>query len=197
MSRILVSGLINHVLDRLEQTAALVILYDANGQRMIFTDLKDIQNQSYPDELFIQGLDGCELAVLCNINFSRPFLARVRKAGIPLATDVHAIADLDDEYHQDLMNNADILFMSHERLPVDVEVCAQQALDRFRAEVLVIGLGERGVLLAVRSDHSLQNYPVVNTRPVVNTIGAGYKFGICAFEISIYKIKGIIKTWTT
>jgi acarbose 7IV-phosphotransferase len=162
-----------YVLDRLEQTAQSVIVYEPTGQRMIFTDLKNIQDQAYPDELFNQGLDSCELAILCNINFSRPFLARVQQSGIPIATDVHAIASLDDEYNQDFMNNADILFMSHERLPNDVERFAQQALDRFRVEILVIGLGERGVLLAVRSDRSIHEVPAVKTRPVVNTIGAG------------------------
>ena len=34
----------------------------------------------------------CDLAVLCNINFSRPFLEVAKRRGIPIATDVHAIA---------------------------------------------------------------------------------------------------------
>jgi sugar/nucleoside kinase (ribokinase family) len=161
------------VLDRLEHTAESVILYDSNGQRMIFTDLKDIQNQSYPDEFLDLGLDGCDVAMLCNINFSRPFLNRVRQAGKLIATDVHAIASLEDEYNQEFMNNADILFMSHERLPVDAEQWAGQVLDRFQVKVLVIGLGEEGALLAVRSDGNMIKIPAVKTRSVKNTIGAG------------------------
>jgi acarbose 7IV-phosphotransferase len=161
------------VLDQLAHTAQSVILYDADGQRMIYTDLKDIQNQSYPDALFNLGLEGCELAVLCNINFSRPFLAKVRQAGIPIATDVHAITSLDDEYNQDFMMNADILFMSHERLSGDLENFARRVLDRFQVEVLVIGLGEGGALLAARSDDHICWISAVKTRPVVSTIGAG------------------------
>ena len=39
--------------------------------------------------------------------------------------------------------------------------------------MVVIGLGERGALLAVRRDRAIQRFPAVYTRPVVNSIGAG------------------------
>ena len=59
-----------------------------------------------------------DLLVLCNINYTRAFLSLGKELGKPVATDVHAIADLDDAYNRDFMAHADILFMSHERLPV-------------------------------------------------------------------------------
>jgi len=37
----------------------------------------------------------------------------------------------------------------------------------------VIGLGEKGALLAVRKDGFVGRFPAVYTRPVVNSIGAG------------------------
>ena len=37
----------------------------------------------------------------------------------------------------------------------------------------VIGLGSQGALLAVRQDHIIERFPVLPTRPVVSTIGAG------------------------
>jgi ribokinase len=40
-------------------------------------------------------------------------------------------------------------------------------------EVLVIGMGSQGALLAVRRDGFVGRFPAVSTRPVVNTIGAG------------------------
>ena len=162
-----------HVLPRLNHTAQSVILYDLTGRRQIHTDLKDIQDQTYPVELFDRALVGVNLAVLCNINFSRPFLALARLAGVTIATDVHALAELDDPYNQDFMANADILFMSHERLPVAPEELARRILDRFGVKILVIGLGEQGALLAVRQDAFIGSIPAVQVRPVVNTIGAG------------------------
>lgn len=161
------------VLSCLSQTAQSVILYEASGRRQIHVDLKDIQEQSYPEDAFHQALLHSDLAVLCNINYSRPFLNQVRQVGIPLASDVHAVASLEDEYNQDFMAAADILFLSHERLAVEPEEFARQILERYRAAIVVIGLGAQGALLAVRGEKSPRRFPALATRPVVNTIGAG------------------------
>jgi acarbose 7IV-phosphotransferase len=161
------------ILDELAQTPQSVILYDAQGARQAHTDLKDIQERSYPQEQFEQALLDCSLAVLCNINFSRPFLALARQAGVPVATDVHAISDLDDPYNRDFMQAADILFMSHERLPCPPAEWVRRLRARYDPEVLVIGLGAGGALLSVRGDSSWEHLPAVRTRPVVSTVGAG------------------------
>jgi ribokinase len=162
-----------HVSTRLRQTPQSVILYDHAGRRAIHTDLKDIQDVAYPAERFEDAIRGCALAALCNINFSRIFLARARALGIPIATDVHTIADLDDPYNRDFMAAADILFMSDERLPCEPETWVRRLWDRYRPEVAVVGLGAAGALLGVRGDRFLGRFPAVRTRPVVNTIGAG------------------------
>jgi len=161
------------VIEAAAQTAQSVILYAPDGKRQIFVDLKDIQHQAYPLRLFEEAVPGCDLLALCNINFSRPFLPPARQAGIPIATDVHTINDLEDDYNRDFMEAAQILFMSDEWLPVPPEEWARQIMDRYPAEIVVIGLGDQGALLAVRSDHFIQRFPAVQTRPVVNTIGAG------------------------
>jgi sugar/nucleoside kinase (ribokinase family) len=161
------------VLEAMERTPHSVILYDPAGQRQINLDLKDIQEQIYPPELFYGALDGCDLAVLCNVNFSRPFLRQARQAGIRIATDVHTIADLDDEYNADFMVAAHILFMSDERLPMPAASWLCRLIDRYGPDIAVVGLGARGALLAVRKDQFMGQIPAVETRPVVNTIGAG------------------------
>ena len=136
-----------------------MILYDTGGKRQINVDLKDIQDRIYPPELLSPAIDACDLAVLCNINFSRPILRRARSAGKRIATDVHAIGSLDDDYNLDFMTCADILFMSDETLPEPPEIWAQHVLDRFANEVVVIGLGARGALLAVKRDQFVGRYP--------------------------------------
>jgi ribokinase len=161
------------VLDAMPETAQSVILYDADGRRMINTDLKDIQDRPYPGALFERALAECSLAVLCNINFSRPFLRRAKEAGKPVATDVHAIADADDAYNRDFMAAADILFMSDDLLPLPPEAWVRRLQGRFGAEIIVVGLGAQGALLAVRSDGFLERIPAAHIRPVVSTIGAG------------------------
>ena len=111
--------------------------------------------------------------MLCNINFSRPFLARARAQGIPVATDVHTIADLDDPYNRNFMAAASILFMSDEGLPCTAEDWVRRLWNRYGTEVVVVGLGAQGALLGVRRDRFLERLPAVQTRPIVNTIGAG------------------------
>jgi sugar/nucleoside kinase (ribokinase family) len=162
-----------YVQRQLEQTPQSVILYDADGRRAINTDLKDIQDQLYPVESFEQALSKTSLAVLCNINFARPMLDRTRQAGIPIATDVHTIADLNDMYNRDYMASATILFQSHEKLPVPPEDWARLLWNRYGTPIIVIGLGAEGALLAVRDDRFVERIPAVYTRPVVSTIGAG------------------------
>lgn len=164
---------LNFVVTGLDQTAQSVILYDKEGRRQIHLDLKDIQEQQYPIHLFEKALASSDLAILCNVNYSRPFLSLAKKQGVPIATDVHAISDLDDPYNHDFLTLADILFMSSDSLPTPPEKWARQIQERFETEIVVIGLGASGALLAVKSDGFLGRFPAVRTRTVVNTIGAG------------------------
>ncbi len=163
----------DYIYTGMPQTAQSVILYDKQGKRQGNTDLKDVQERPYPPELFQQALQESDLAILCNINYTRPFMTQTQAAGIPIATDVHTIADLHDEYNRDYMAAANILFMSDEQLPLPPEQWAKKLQNEFRTEIVVIGLGTKGALLAVKADNFCERLPAVQVRPVVNTIGAG------------------------
>lgn len=153
-------------------TAQSVTLYDADGKRMIHTDLKDIQEQVYPLERAKTALEKCDVAILCNINFSRPLLKLANEMAVLVATDVHAIRDADDPYNTDFMQYADIVFQSHERLTVTPETWATQLFERTHVSIVGVGLGVDGALIATR-DGLCERIPSVMTRPVVSTIGAG------------------------
>lgn len=161
------------ILPLLDATPQSVILYDGTGQRQINVDLKSIQETRYPADTFEEALNRCDLAVLCNINFTRPFLARAREVGKIVATDVHSVSSVEDDYNRDYMANANILFLSHENLPASPEAFTRQLIDTYHNDIVVIGCGGSGALMAVRADNSVEHYPAVYTRPVVNTIGAG------------------------
>ncbi len=162
-----------NVLPQLPQTAHSAILYDETGRRQIHVDLKDIQERAYPQERAASALAGCDLAVLCNINFSRPLLKLAKQAGKPVATDVQTISDLEDAYNSDFMAAADILFMSDERLPMPPEEWLRAVWSKYSTPVVVIGMGSRGALLGLRSENAMERIPAARTRPVVNSIGAG------------------------
>ena len=163
----------HYIVQSMDQTAQSVILYDRDGRRQINADLKDIQDRDYPTNLFEQAIFQSDVAALCNINFSRQFLEPSHKAGKMIATDVHAISDLDDRYNKDFMKAADLLFMSDESLPCAPEEWAQRVSNRYGNEIIVIGLGAKGALLAVKSDHFLEIIPAIKPEKMVNTIGAG------------------------
>lgn len=162
-----------HVVAQAPQTAQSVILYDRDGRRQIHTDLKDMQDQTYPPERFAEAAAGCDLAVLCNVNFSRPLLHLAAERGLAIATDVHAIASLEDPYNADFMAAADVLFLSDEQLPEPPEDFARRAMERYGNKVVVVGLGDQGALLVTRDRGGTVRVPAVSTRPVVSTIGAG------------------------
>jgi len=162
-----------NVLELMPHTAQSVIIYDHEGRRQIHTDLKDIQKSFYPVEIFDQEMETCDLLALCNINYSRPLLERALRAGKPIATDVHTISEIEDEYNQDFMQAANILFMSAEHFPTFPEDWARKMKNAYDTEILVIGLGADGVLLSVRDDNFIGRIPTVTTRPIINTIGAG------------------------
>lgn len=162
-----------YVLTKPEQTAQSVIIYDSDGRRQIHTDLKNIQDLSFPLELFDHAMADSEICVLCNINFSRPLLLHAKNAGKKVATDVHAISNLEDEYNKDFMQAADILFLSDEKLPESPEQFIRQIWKHFPAEIVVIGLGAKGAMLGLRKDNIIERIPAVHIRQIRNTIGAG------------------------
>lgn len=162
-----------YILKGIENTPRSVILYDDDGKRQIFTDLKDIQEANYPQEPFMEALQQCDVAVLANINFSRPFLEKARELKKPIVSDVHVVSDIHDSYNADFMKYANVIFMSHEKIEGSVEDFAQRVLKEYKNDILVVGMGSEGALLCVREDNFMGRFPAVKTREVVNTVGAG------------------------
>jgi acarbose 7IV-phosphotransferase len=162
-----------YILSSMPHTAQSIILYDDSGRRQINVDLKDIQEREYPLDIFEWASADCDIVALCNINFSRQLLNHAQQTRKTIATDVHTIGDLYDDYNRDFMRAADILFMSDEALPTSPENWARQVVHAYGTEILVIGLGAEGALLSVRQDNFLERIPAVKTRSVINTIGAG------------------------
>jgi len=161
------------ILDPLPRTPHALVLYDSEGRRQIHVDLKDVQERSYPEKRFAQALEGCALAVVSNASFCRPLLRQARDAGVPVATDVHTVSQVDDLYNQDFMREADILFLSHERLDAPPQEWLRNLRARCDNALVIIGMGENGALLSVRGSGGPLHVPAVRGLPVVSTVGAG------------------------
>lgn len=156
---------------QLSQTPASVVLYDKSGARRIYCDLKDIQETEYD----FSGVDvgTYDLAAVCNANFSRPLLKMAKDSGVKVATDVHVLGDIEDEYNREFMEYADILFLSNEYIIGREQDFAERLAERYDNEIIVIGRGSAGALMYVRDEGKFYDMPAARPEKIVNTVGAG------------------------
>lgn len=161
----------DHIPSSLRETPVSAVLYDGDGRRQIYCDLKDIQEATYafPDSV----LDGIQLVAACNTNFNRPLLSLAEARGIETATDVHVLSNPDDEYNCQFMLHAKILFLSDEGIYGDKRDFIQQLENRYRNEIIVLGMGARGALMYWKAEGRFFELPAYQIGGVVNTVGAG------------------------
>ena len=155
----------------LKATPSSAVLYDETGRRQIHCDLKDSQESSYG---FTKALyEDCDIIVACNINFNRELLKVAKDSGKLIATDVHVLTDINDEYNQDFMNNANILFLSDEGINGEYQNFIMSIEDKFGNDIIVLGMGSKGALMYVKEDDKFYELPAYKTDKIVNTVGAG------------------------
>ncbi len=157
----------------LRNTPVSSVLFDQQGNRQIYCDLKDIQEQTIQPEAVLMDLKNCKLAVLCNINFNRELIKKTKKLGVMTATDVHVLSDINDEYNRDFMENADILFLSDEKIPCKAEDFIQKIENRYHNKIIVIGMGEKGAMLLDSGKNEVSLVPAYKNKEIINTVGAG------------------------
>ena len=155
----------------LETTPNSVVLYAPDGKRQIYCDLKDIQDKQYQFETDLY--EDCDIVVSCNINFNRELLTKAKSAGKIIATDVHVLGDIDDEYNSDFMSNANILFLSDENIKSDYNDFLMSIENKFGNDIIVLGMGKKGALMYVKAEDKFYELPAVDVNKVVNTVGAG------------------------
>ena len=155
----------------LRQTPSSVVLYDETGRRQIYCDLKDIQEASYG---FTQAdVENADIVAACNINFNRPLLALAKAMGKTIATDVHVLRDIHDEYNRDFLEAADILFLSDEGAWDDHYAFIRAIEETYHTPIIVMGRGSKGALMYLREDNWFCDLPAARVGDVVNTVGAG------------------------
>lgn len=164
------TGMIRNVLS---ETPVSAVLFAPDGKRQVYCDLKDIQEQSIEPSSLAGKIKDCDLCVLCNINFNRELIKSAAQNGLPVATDVHVLSDINDTYNKDFMENADILFLSDERLPCSPEEFIHRLHEKYHNSIIVIGMGSKGALLFDESRKDTVFVPAYSPEQIVNTVGAG------------------------
>lgn len=159
----------SHIKTCLKETPSSVVLYDGEGKRQIYCDLKDVQETAYGFTTDI--CRDVDLVAACNINFNRPLLHAAKAAGKIVATDVHVLRDHYDDYNREFMECADILFLSDEGIGDDYRGFIAELGRIYQNRIIVLGRGGKGA--ALYSDGCFHELPAVQVGPVVNTVGAG------------------------
>ncbi|HEX5495906.1 MAG TPA: carbohydrate kinase family protein [Mycobacteriales bacterium] len=150
-----------------------VALVAPDGRRRGHPYLGAVAVAEYPPETFLRSAAGADLAVLTNVGLARPLLPFARELGVPVAVDVHVIADVDDPYNRPWLDVADVVFCSHERLPCSPSEWVGQVLGRYPGcAIAAVGCGGAGSVLGLR-DGTLVTVPAAAPRGVRNTLGAG------------------------
>jgi len=160
-----------YIKNALRETPASVVLYDENGNRQIYCDLKDIQEADYGFPPDICQLP--DMIVACNTNFNRPLLPLAKSAGKTIATDVHVLSNIYDPYNRDFMENADILFLSDEGIGGDYRDFLLALARTYGCRIIVLGRGAQGAAMYLRDEDQIHSLPAASVGPVVNTVGAG------------------------
>ena len=163
----------NNILYKNKSTAQSVVLYDKSGKRFVLCDLTDNQDISYDEDVFVKAVKDADIACLCNINYAAPLLPLAKKHNVKIATDVHCLSNVYDEYNSRFMSCADILFLSNENIIGKEEEFVKKLASVYNPEIIVVGMGDKGALLYFGESKSFTFVPAVFTRPVVNTVGAG------------------------
>ena len=160
-----------HLKAKLDQTPSSVVLYDESGRRQIYCDLKDIQETTYGFEE--EQIAGADIVVACNINFNRELLHLAKRMGKTVATDVHVLGNVWDDYNREFMECADILFLSDEAAGDDPYDFIERLEEVYHTPIIVMGRGSKGALMYLRSDNWFHELPAAHVGEVVNTVGAG------------------------
>ena len=160
-----------HIRATLQQTPNSVVLYDPEGKRQIYCDLKDIQETPYG--FTAEQLEDIDLVIACNIQYNRPLLHMAKAAGKTIATDVHVLSDIYDSYNREFMEMADILFLSDEAIGESYGHFLWQLAHTYPASVIVLGRGSRGAAMYLRKQDRILEMPAQTVGSVVNTVGAG------------------------
>lgn len=157
-----------HIRKSLAATPASAVLYDDSGRRQIYCDLKNIQEMEYG---FSDEFADSDIVVACNINFNRELIKKAKAAGKTIATDVHVLSDINDDFNREFLENADILFLSDEAINGDYRAFLRAISERYKNKIIVLGMGSKGALMY--TDNTFYQLSAVKVENVVNTVGAG------------------------
>ena len=162
----------DYVLPMLDGMPTSVILY-CKGKKQTFEDVKDIRHVEYDYDLLESRIQDKDMILMSNCNFCRPIIGLAKKYQKPLAVNVRSMRAEKIANKEDFLAEADILYISDDDLESDHYDCIKECREKYDPEIVIMGIGDKGVILYTKEDNSVIEYRPVKTNEIVNTIGAG------------------------
>lgn len=157
----------------LEQTPNTVVLVDKYNNVETYCDLKNVQEVTNDYEVEKEAIEASDLVVLCNSNFNRPLLKKAKELGKKVATDVHIIGSVDDEFNKEFLENSDIVFLSERGIKDRVyEDFLVELYEKYHNEIIVLGEGREGAMILDSKERVVYHIDAITVRDIVNTVGS-------------------------
>ena len=97
----------------------------------------------------------------------------IKNSDIPLTVNVRSMRAEKIANKEDFLVAADILYISDDDLESDHYDCIRECREKYDPEIIIMGIGDQGVILYNKEDNTLIEYKPVKTAEIVNTVGAG------------------------
>ena len=162
----------DYVLPMLDGMPTSVILY-SKGKKQTFEDVKDIRHVEYDYDLLESRIQDKDMILMSNCNFCRPIIGLAKKYQKPIAVNVRSMRAEKIANKEDFLAAADVLYISDDDLESDHYDCIKECKEKYDPEIVIMGIGDKGVILYTKEDNSVIEYRPVKTNEIVNTIGAG------------------------
>lgn len=164
---------IDNIKQNLEQTPSTVVLVDNYSNVQTYCDLKNVQELENSFEEEKASIEKSDLVVLCNSNFNRPILKKAKELNKKIATDVHIIGTVDDEFNKEFLENSDIVFLSERGLKgKNYEEFLIELYNKYHNEIIVLGEGREGAMILCSKEKVIYHIDAITIREIVNTVGS-------------------------
>ena len=168
-----------YMMPLLEEMPMQVILCDKERRQQIFEDIKGLREVNYDMSMVAPLIARCDMLVLSNANFCRPFIKVAQRYHRPIAVNVHEYLKEKENYNKDFLKAASVLYFSDDTIHDDPFEFVADIANRYKSEIIILGQGAKGLVLYDRARNINVHYNSVKTNEVVNTAGAGNALLAC------------------
>jgi ribokinase len=168
-----------YIIPQMKETPTEVVLYDKNRKQQIFEDIKDLRENVYDMSMVAPIAESCDMMVLANANFCRPFAKEAAARNKPIAVNIRNYNPEKEKYNTDFLEPAKVLYFSDDNLSEDPYEFIDRMSGTYGTEIIILGQGSEGLILFDKSKNLRVHYKTVKTNEVVNTIGAGNALFAC------------------